>query len=550
MSDILLHSLDVRQPLLFVTLVHHYIRAFTDIHRARKVKCDELKPVCDRCRSTGRVCDGYGIWGGGGNSYAERYCTKLGTTPPTSNLYCSSVLGFEEGRHLQWFQDKVVQGISGLYGADFWTTLILPSFTDEPAIAHAIIALSSAHRETMGFHEKQQEEFTLQQYTKAIGHLRPLLANENRTSIMVVLVACLLFILLEYTRGCRANAAVHLRNGLRLLKDVHSGSTNSVHGVLIIKPPLTTLADRAILRCFATLHVQSNLFGDHVSNMSLLLQATESELPSLLFASLEEARDSLYKLLHGILLLSQRMQDAGANARVTLGSAQDMAFMHLVAWQESCHRTMEAAYPLPWRYMQAYMLLLNHHTMATMMCKCMSAESQLIYDDHIGDFLAIVRRCIELWKHQISGQDAESIDLPADIGWIPPLYYTALKCRDNRTRLHAIRLLQVIPHREGVWDSTLAAIIATKVMQLEHSMDDSVVLEGDLSLQETPYPLDWVPCPILPESCRFKDVNVDSQEASTIIITCKRGYIDQEGSVLRFKYDGKDWHDMQPTSSQ
>lgn len=33
--------------------------------RIRKVKCDEGQPACERCTSTGRVCDGYGIWGGG-----------------------------------------------------------------------------------------------------------------------------------------------------------------------------------------------------------------------------------------------------------------------------------------------------------------------------------------------------------------------------------------------------------------------------------------------------------------------------------------------------
>jgi hypothetical protein len=33
--------------------------------RARRVKCDEAYPACNRCITAGRVCDGYGIWGGG-----------------------------------------------------------------------------------------------------------------------------------------------------------------------------------------------------------------------------------------------------------------------------------------------------------------------------------------------------------------------------------------------------------------------------------------------------------------------------------------------------
>lgn len=29
--------------------------------KVRKVKCDEGRPCCNRCQSTGRICEGYGI---------------------------------------------------------------------------------------------------------------------------------------------------------------------------------------------------------------------------------------------------------------------------------------------------------------------------------------------------------------------------------------------------------------------------------------------------------------------------------------------------------
>lgn len=31
----------------------------TDLYRIRRIKCDEAKPSCQRCTSTGRKCDGY-----------------------------------------------------------------------------------------------------------------------------------------------------------------------------------------------------------------------------------------------------------------------------------------------------------------------------------------------------------------------------------------------------------------------------------------------------------------------------------------------------------
>lgn len=45
--------------------------------RIRKIKCDEEKPNCRRCFSTGRQCDGYSSSGSGNG----RTLTGLGTTP-------------------------------------------------------------------------------------------------------------------------------------------------------------------------------------------------------------------------------------------------------------------------------------------------------------------------------------------------------------------------------------------------------------------------------------------------------------------------------------
>jgi hypothetical protein len=61
-----------------------------------------------------------------------------------------------------------------------------------------------------------------------------------------------------------------------------------------------------------------------------------------------------------------------------------------------------------------------------------------------------------------------------DIGWIPPLYYTAIRCRIHRVRLHAIRLLESTSHREGICDARISAAVARTVMQLETNDVDHV----------------------------------------------------------------------------
>jgi hypothetical protein len=49
------------------------------IPRARRIRCDETFPACYRCVSSGRICDGYGIWGGGG---AIHHRIPPGSTQP------------------------------------------------------------------------------------------------------------------------------------------------------------------------------------------------------------------------------------------------------------------------------------------------------------------------------------------------------------------------------------------------------------------------------------------------------------------------------------
>ncbi len=96
----------------------------------------------------------------------------------------------------------------------------------------------------------------------------------------------------------------------------------------------------------------------------------------------------------------------------------------------------------------------------------------------------------------------------ADVGWIPPLYYTALKCRVHRVRLQAIRLLESASHREGIWDSKIAAAVARKVMEIEEDgfyrgMDTA----DDFSLSSLPG-LQDLSLPSLPLSARLCEVKV------------------------------------------
>ena len=107
--------------------------------RARRVKCDEAKPVCSRCRSTGRTCEGYGLWGGGGNTYVERYggASTNDTSLVSVQKPPTKVLPVEELRHLQLYRIRIVHTTSGWFASKFWSSIVLPAASSEPAVLHA-----------------------------------------------------------------------------------------------------------------------------------------------------------------------------------------------------------------------------------------------------------------------------------------------------------------------------------------------------------------------------------------------------------------------------
>jgi hypothetical protein len=397
--------------------------------------------------------------------------------------------------------------------------------------------------------------FRAYQELKSILHfntIQPFLTNKDSASVTVVLVTCLLFIILEYFRDQARAAAMHLQNGLRLLRDMHSAAAKSSHGVLIIRPDsYRQSVDLAILQGFASLHVQANLFGNHIPDAALILQVTETEMPSPLFASLEEARNSLDKLLHGILLMSQRAREALCSSQdypLSLFEAQGIALSHLETWQHTYNNTLSGLTPLHPRQLLAYQLLLNYHTMASIMSRSMHSISESIYNEYTNDFIFIIKCSIALWKHYLHMQNTDMTSPTIDMGWIPPLYFTALKCRISRLRSHAIKLLRSVPHKEGVWDSAVVAHVAEKVQKLEEqSIGGNIAYEDSFSLDQLPSLMSWEYVPVLPDEDLFHEVEVDLSDTENITLTCKRGLDFGTLRTSRYNFDGKDWQNLGTT---
>ncbi|KAI0595471.1 hypothetical protein F4775DRAFT_569171 [Biscogniauxia sp. FL1348] len=531
--------------------------------KIRKVKCDEGRPACQRCVSTGRVCDGYGIWGGGGNAYGDRSatresCSKVILHNPQTIIGDTSPGCYD---YLQWFMSRTVIKFPGACLSGFWETLVFQGCAAEPAVRHAIIALSSAHKRESLEDKKTvmtdsaldlQQQFTLQEYCQAIRHLQPHFAARTRRSMHVALITCAIFSFLE-TFLERYNAGIaHLQSGLKLLTQNQPQPFSTGDETLILQPP-RGYVDDWIIDTFIRLHVTAALFGQSPPHLFAGLQVFPSEPLPHVFESVNHATQCLNRLLGEILYFGEQCsllgnpQDTHSLNRII--NEQRRLRSELNSWVKAHRATRTTtASGINSRDAIQYKLLQAYSTMAKIMINtsvCPTYEYR--FENHTDDFLTLLRQAIDIWKTAYSvpvwylagGKPPKICTAIGDKGWIPFLYYVALKCRVRRLRVQAIRLMSTTPNREGIWNGELVVRILREVVRIE----EQDFYDG--SAKDDEFPVDQVPekrdlfLPSLPESYRLRDVQValPDHAIGKTTLRCRRRGDDGVWEYIAREYD-------------
>lgn len=529
------------------------------LSRIRKIKCDESRPACQRCASTGRVCPGYGIWGGGASCQSNSHRLVQSNEYPRVHRALVSVLAStaKERESFEWFKCRTSPKIPGSFVSSFWNTLLLQASLSEPAVLHAVLALSSIHRRGIdngngqtkqGEIPDEQEQFALQQYVKAIGHLQPHLLDKDRVSFRIALMTCVVFISLELLRGHFRTATTHLENGYKILQEMQM-LYNGAEGFIRLKSCRES-TDEWIIEAFFRLQLQVELFRHGHEHPYLVVQTLGPAAPVLVFRTHNEAWIEMERLINQIFYMTHQSRQRGLHEpkptqqstpllgqqrhlRTELGRWLDM--YELLGRTEGGKSEDEE---------KRHQLLYVYHTMATIMAEtCLQPGNELAYDSYTPLFLLLMTQLVKIWGiSPLQRQSRHVIDMSrsvVDIGAIPPLYYLASKCRVHRIRLHAIKLLESSSHREGIWDSPTAACVARKTMEIEENdfyRDFDTV--DEFSLDSLPRPQDLL-LPALPESCRIREVELGLMGApmDTILLFCKKMYDGKDCRVLLSEYN-------------
>ncbi|KAI3316520.1 hypothetical protein HD806DRAFT_425202 [Xylariaceae sp. AK1471] len=440
--------------------------------KIRKVKCDEGKPSCKRCTSTGRKCDGY-------------------APPPTSSSALSwyrprhlfpQVDHASERRSLHFFCVVAAPALSGPLDPYFWTHLVLQFGQMEPAVRHSIVAVGSLyeqiHRNPNNSHllPPPDDNLILCHYNAAIQHLKTM-KNES-----LVLLVCILFVCIEFLRGSREAATEHCQHGISILERVEQ---------------LFPWTKQYLSPLFRRLSIFPFFFSIGSKSPPKLLGLNDV-IPSS-FSTFGDAQ--FY--LDGVLGRTVRLVRRGDAYR--LGSMRhEVVSSDLIAEQDLVRAKLDEWHT---RFLQFASKSSELGTTAVNQCNMLMryqicrvwVETPFEYHETVYDeYLDMFRSMVDLaTTAQSSDYCNSSITFTFEMGFMPLLYFIVMKCRCLDIRLRALSLMKNLgAARENLWEMITMFAAAKRIVEIEHG----AILTDDAQLSGEPY------CPgFPPDEMRIRD---------------------------------------------
>ena len=450
------------------------------------MKCDEVKPACGRCTSSGRRCDGYVPTG----------VVQLSVDVPGD---------YNERRGYHFFRLKSLGEILGQQDAEFWKSLFLQASYTQPAIKHALIAVASVH-ESLELSEgdvarneavaQKKRVFSLKHYNKAIQ----LLINDKRKSpnqLCTALVICVLFIVFEGFSSNYPACALHLENGLALLDQWSSARElprKSGDDLIYSEDLINDRVAPILVRCTA----QAATFAD--SRIHAGRYSTYPVLPSApvlppRFDSFTKAREALDNVMRWTLLTVNSSEpssgpETGAMLARTLEDWRQ-AFSPLPKGTETKleHHGFRAARCMQIHYLVAFIIINTY-----------LSDDETVFDKYIDQFGTIVNEAQKLLSTDGGVDEQYKLSFSFDFGVTPPLYFTASRCRDPLIRRRALALMRLSHRMQGPWNSEHSAKCAEEIIRIEEAGDGLVKS-----------------CEDVPEKSRLRKVSADVQHENECI---------------------------------
>ena len=484
-------------------------------YRQRRIKCDESRPHCQRCRSFGVICDGFTPKSGGTAApmSERRVFAHLRPKPQLQLPRCAiSAVRFENEQELRFFrlfQQETASKIqiAGPLKSSLWGRLVPQTSESKPFVRHAMIAIAAMSKfsrdarnlQLLGQDGGQNEslnwerQYALKHYGKALKGIRDASAHGEH-DLRTSLIACLLVFCFEVLQGSERHARSLALSGLSLFHQWDSKrnmkSTAQYRSLLML--------DVELLSAFVSLDIQVLFFPDDrpLSMHQQIIDATTETLKTMpsKFARLEEANCFWQVIIRRGLHVKAKAESyrLAAELRSGPGSLPQSAdlptghlrFSQLKQYSPEIERECQICITDIYKWTKAASEVFGHvtrtdhnwtviaallqiHAKATLIVLAgMTFTDETSFDVFLPDFRAITNLAVSIHPQLVESSKKSGIH-HVDLGIIPALYLVGARCRDKIVRARAIDLLYSTPYREGIWDSIAVAKVSSWLRSIE-----------------------------------------------------------------------------------
>ncbi|OAL52714.1 hypothetical protein IQ07DRAFT_563475 [Pyrenochaeta sp. DS3sAY3a] len=392
--------------------------------------------------------------------------------------------------YLEFYYRCAGPTLSSKYDYEFWSRISLQMAHSEPAVRHALIALTYLNQRETGSlkHARirsssgNEHKTLLFHYNRSVRCLIDRI-GEPTYSPEIGLVTCLLFICIEFLRANHHTAFAHMRNGLKIVAEIQQQRDFDYQSPLFKHLPSRTsmnMIEDSLVPIFIRGMATALMFGVSVENdLPIPIPFPKSfEAPK--FTSILQAQKAYYELRNATIIFFRQM--VIKILQTIPRTSED--FQHQGNFLEA-HRTwfhalqrLEASQNFSLEDAVAISATKVSYYATYIHVACAMDASQMTFDAHLTTFkellhhAKIVLNSRNLGRNDKVGAGTKSHPNPAanftfDLSLILSLFYTAIRCRCPTTRRSANALLSLDPPREGLWDAEQHVAVSKRVIEME-----------------------------------------------------------------------------------
>lgn len=333
----------------------------------------------------------------------------------------------------------------------------------EPAIKHAVLALSSLHQLSSLPHDSdtnyQHRLYAERQHHKALEEARVLIASAQPQDVDRILIACIIFVIFEGVRGDYRAAAMHMDSGRAIVAQnsqrlKHSSRRKDLleieHALARLDLPAICFSDRSSPYCYTLI--------DFYQTSPVLVPEP--------FQDIHEAQACFIDLARWLLVLGNHIEYEEQNGDLQTMARYQAEKVRCASIIEQWHGHFSDV--VKRSDSSVSLLILNLRMWYASLKMLIQAETygaETRYDAFMSLFDETVECGEELAKNLADVNQSRSFSF--DLGYMIPVFLTATRCRDPRIRRRAVNVLQTYPRQEGVWESLAAAAIAARWIAVE-----------------------------------------------------------------------------------